>query len=78
MYVQGVGYGWWVQVVAVPTTGDGFWLSGCPPGCLWLSLGISGWVTPVCPAPFQPQDPATVSPSFQPVRVGNHARGGPA
>ena len=44
----------------------GSFLSGCP----WLSLAGCPWLSGLAdPAPFKPQDPAIVSPSFQSVRV---------
>ena len=63
-------------------TGDGTYLlqgtgfvSQAVPGWVWLSLSLpdqSGL------APFKPQDPAILSPSFRAVRVDNHTWGGSA
>ena len=62
----------------VPTARDGVWAPGLT---LAGPVADAGW--PGVPhagplAPFQSQDRARVSPTFQPVRVDIHARGGSA
>ena len=73
MCVQVGGYRWW----QVPPTRDGIrlsWLSWVP-GRPWLSPAVHGWPDS---AESQFDDRASLIPSFQPVRVEIHTRGGPA